>query len=429
MRIAIVGSGISGLVAARRLAARHEITLFEADSYVGGHTNTVDVESHGRNFAVDTGFIVFNDRTYPNFMRLLKELSVPIHPTTMSFSYRSDRLGLEYATHSLAGLFAQRTNLVKPGFWRMLSGIRRFRNEAPKLLLRADYELSLRDYLEAMQYPAEFIERFLIPMGAAIWSAAPDQFEKFPARHFAEFFENHGTLHTKNQPQWYVVSGGSRRYVEALLKTFRGNFRLNHSVQQIVRDPHGVDIWCNNGSHERFDHVILATHSDQALRMLASPTAREIEILGAIAYTRNTATLHTDETLLPRRDAARASWNYRDISDGSGVAVTYDMNRLQGLDAPETFCVTLNHDHAIAPEKILRTIEYAHPLFTAAGFRAQRRHAEISARNRTHYCGAYWGNGFHEDGVTSALRVCREFEKEDLACTVASTKEVSTINA
>ena len=425
MKIAIVGSGISGLVAAHRLHSRFQVTVFEADNYAGGHTNTIDVERDGQRYAVDTGFIVFNDRTYPNFLNLLRELKVAYRPTSMSFSFRSDRAKLEYATHDVNGLFAQRRNALRPSFWRMLLGIRRFRREAPALLT-ADYALSLRDYLTTMRYPTEFVEQFLIPMGAAIWSTSPDRFGEFPARHFAQFFENHGTLHARNQPQWYVVSGGSQQYVRALIQPLRGRIRLNSPVQRIVRDRDGVDIQARDGSWERFDHVILATHSDQALRVLASPTERETSVLSAIPYTSNTAVLHTDTRLLPRRRTAWASWNYCDVSEADGVAVTYDMNRLQGLRARDVFCVTLNHESAIAPEKVLRKIQYAHPLFTAKGFEAQRRHAEISGQNRTHYCGAYWGNGFHEDGVVSALRVCQYFEQEKVPCKAASMKDTST---
>ncbi len=405
MRIAIVGSGIAGLVAARRLHPQHDITLFEANDYPGGHTHTLDVTSAGRDYAVDTGFIVFNDWTYPNFIQLLDELEVGSQATRMSFSVRCAGTGLEYNGANLNTLFAQRRNLLKPSFHRMLRDILRFNRTAPGLLDRRD-DPTLGDYLRSEGYGPGFINHYIIPMGAAIWSSDPVYMLDMPARFFIRFFKNHGLLSVNQQPQWRVIRGGSREYVTPLIAPFRDRIRLASPVRRIRRLPNKVAICTDAVQGEAFDQVVIATHSDQALAMLVDPSPAERDILGAIPYQENDVVLHTDTRLLPRRQLAWAAWNYHIPREPQQqVAVTYNMNLLQGLQAPETFCVTLNHSAAIDPTKVLARLRYQHPVFTLRAVKAQSRRAEISGVNRTWYCGAYWHNGFHEDGVVSALDI------------------------
>lgn len=409
MRIAVIGTGISGLTAAWLLHRRHELVVYEADDRVGGHTHTVDACSGGRSWAVDTGFVVFNDRTYPNLLKIFGRLGVASQPSTMAFSVHCERTGLEYRPSSLGTLFTQRRNLFRWPFWRMLWDIRRFSRQSLELLGEEPRE-TLGQYLRRRRYSRGFIEHFIVPMGAAIWSAEPVGFEAFPAALFARFFANHGFLRVRGQPQWRVVAGGSREYLKPLTGGFAGRIRTSCPVRELRRRGGAVDVTDAAGRTERFDEVVLAVHSDQALAMLADPTADEREVLGAIAYQDNHVDLHTDTTLLPNRRAAWASWNYRIPAEPLGrVAVTYNMNMLQSLDAPETFCVTLNQADRIAPGRKLFSTTYAHPVYTPSAAAAQKRHGEISGVRRTHYCGAYWGYGFHEDGVNSALAVGRHF--------------------
>lgn len=408
MKIAIIGTGISGMTAAWLLHREHEITVFEANDYIGGHTHTIDVEIAGGSYAVDTGFIVFNDWTYPNFIDLLDTLGVASQPTTMSFSVRCERTALEYNGHSLNSLFAQRRNLLRPSFYRMLRDIMRFNREAPALLMEDDDGVTLDDYLHRNGYGREFTEHYIIPMAAAIWSAEPNIMGSIPIRYFVRFFKNHGLLSVNHRPQWRVVQGGSRRYVERLVAPFRERIRLSAPIAWVQRHPNHVQVKPIGGEVERFDQVIIATHSDQALTLLADPSEREQAILGAIRYQENEVVLHTDTNLLPRRRRAWAAWNYHiPVETQERVPVTYNMNILQRLSAPETFCVTLNHTAAVDPDKILCRMTYHHPVFTPMAVAAQRRVNEISGVNRTWYCGAYWGYGFHEDGVNSALTVHR----------------------
>ncbi|HSW00828.1 MAG TPA: FAD-dependent oxidoreductase [Sedimentisphaerales bacterium] len=411
MRIAVIGAGISGMTAASLLHRDHQITVFEANDYIGGHTHTVDVPAGGKTYAVDTGFIVFNERTYPNFVRLLQKLGVPWQKSNMSFSVHCERTELEYSPSSLDRLFAQRRNLLRPGFWRMVREIFAFRRHLSQTA-ELPVTVTLGEHLRAKGYSPMFREYFIIPMGAAIWSADPRRFEEMPACMFARFFANHGFLNVRDQPQWLVIQGGSREYAKVLTTPFRDRIRLNCPVRSIRRLPDGVEVEVAEGRPERFDHVIVATHSDQALGLLADPTEKEREILGAIPYQENQVVLHTDRSVLPRRRKVWASWNYRiprQMRDG--VSMTYDMNILQGLDAECEFCVTLNPTERIDSEKLLRRMVYAHPVYSPQALAAQRRHAEISGVDRTHYCGAYWANGFHEDGVKSALAVCGYFGK------------------
>ncbi|MGP6428117.1 NAD(P)/FAD-dependent oxidoreductase [Pseudomonas pharyngis] len=411
MKIAIVGSGIAGLTCAYLLARRHEITVFEADARIGGHTHTVPVTVDGREYSVDTGFIVFNDWTYPNFIRLLGQLGVTFKPTEMSFSVNDPDSGLEYNGNNLNSLFAQRSNLLSPGFWGMLRDILRFNKEARRDLAeqRISVDTTLDDYLKAGGYGERFILHYIVPMGAAIWSMPMAEMLNFPLQFFVRFFENHGLLSISNRPQWQVIEGGSSAYIAPLTASFKERIRLNCPVGRIDRDAHGVVIHSPAGI-ERFDKVVLACHSDQALRLLGSPDDKEREILGALPYADNEVVLHTDTRLLPTRKRAWASWNYR--LGGAGhtrAAVTYDMNILQGLQSDTTFCVSLNQSAGITPSKVLARFTYAHPQFSLAAVAAQQRWAEIDGAQHTHYCGAYWANGFHEDGVVSALRVAASF--------------------
>jgi len=418
MKIAIIGTGIAGNVAAYRLASRHDITVFEADARIGGHTHTVDVQTPHGAYAVDTGFIVYNDVTYPNFIALLDELGVASQSSDMSFSVRCERTGLEYNGASLNSLFSQRRNLLRPSFHRMLLDILRFNREAPELLQTGDGQISLDDYLNQKRYSREFIERYIVPMGAAIWSASPKGMGGMPAAFFVRFFHNHGLLRVNQRPQWRVVQGGSRRYVEKLVAGHRQHIRLNARVDWIKRHRGSVEVKVGGAEPERFDHVFIACHSDQALALLADPTDLERQVLGAIKYQRNQAVLHTDATLMPRCRRAWASWNYhlpayRYPEDGEErVKVTYNMNMLQGFDSLEPYLVTLNHTRAIEPSRILNTIEYDHPIFNEQAVAAQSRHRELNGERRTYFCGAYWRYGFHEDGVVSAMAALKHFESD-----------------
>jgi predicted NAD/FAD-binding protein len=405
-RIAIVGAGVSGLVAAAELhRAGHDIQVFEAGGYPGGHTNTVDVSTFGGSLPVDTGFIAFNELNYPNFERLLGELGVASQPADMSFSVSDGRGGFEWATTGARGLFARPFHALDPRFHRMLRDLVRFNREARKLVGRGERGPSLRRFLANGGYSEYFVERLLVPQASAVWSADPAQMWSFPAGFLAEFFDNHRVLQLRDRPSWRSITGGSRRYVEALIAPFRDRVQLRTPVRRIHRAPGEVAVALDDAV-EIFDEVVIAVHSDRALRMLADPTPAEAHVLGAIPYQRNEAVLHTDLSLMPRRRSAWASWNYH-LSDRpiGKTTVTYHMNRLQSLDADRDFMVTLNLTEAIDPAQIIRTIDYAHPVFTPEGVAAQRRWVEISGARRTHYCGAYWRWGFHEDGVWSALRV------------------------
>lgn len=410
MKIAIIGGGIAGLTTAHLLCKEHEITLFEANDYLGGHTNTIDVPWGDATWAVDTGFIVFNERTYPNFIKLLDRLGVASQPSVMSFAVSSEKTGLEYCATNLDTLFAQRRNLVNLSFWGMLREIFRFDRESHDLYESGDMTITLEAYLTERGYSRRFIDDFLTPMGCAIWSADPRQFLQFPAAAFVQFFTNHGFLNLVDQPRWRVVSGGSRQYVEPLARPFRDRVRLSSPVERVRRLSDRVEVTPRSSEPEFFDQVILACHSDQSLAMLADPSDAERELLSAIPYQKNDTVLHVDSRLLPSLPKARASWNCH-IPRGEqvGVSLTYWMNKLQSLEAPVEFCVTLNTPDAIDPELVIRRLVYHHPVYSSAAFLAQRRRDEISGVNRTWYCGAWWGYGFHEDGLKSALTVCAGF--------------------
>ncbi len=412
MKIAVIGTGIAGNVVARALCREHDITVFEANNYVGGHTQTHDVESRGVRYAVDSGFIVFNRQTYPEFTKLLRELGVVEQNSPMSFSVKCARSGLEYNGNNLNTLFAQRRNLLSARFHRMLRDIVRFNREAPSLLLHSDDSLTLSRYLEQERYSRIFVDKYLIPMGAAIWSTDPRRMREFPARYFVRFFHNHGLLSVHDRPQWCVVKGGSERYVASLIAPFRQRIRLNTPVVGVRRLTDKVVLQTASGDTQVFDHVFIATHSDQALRMLEDASTLERSILGAIPYQTNEAVLHTDSSLLPCKRRAWAAWNYRiPREERAPVSVTYNMNILQGLQAPENFLVTLNDAGHIDPARVIKRMRYAHPLYSPAGVAAQQKHDLINGARRTYYCGAYWGFGFHEDGVVSAHKALTHFHK------------------
>ena len=428
MKIAIVGTGISGLVAAHRLHPHHEVTLFEADSRIGGHANTVDVTLDGVTHAVDTGFIVYNERNYPGFSALLRELGVATQPTEMSFGVADAGSGLEYRGSNLNTLFAQRRNIYRPSFLRLLTEIARFNRAARALVADeqpwrgadrlalpasqidvATEEESLAQFVERGRYSRAFVSLFLIPFGASIWSADPATFTRFPVRAYARFMHNHGLLGIGARPAWRTVTGGSRRYVEALTASFADRIRLASPVHKILPRSTGageniVELLTDRGP-ETFDRIVIATHSDQALRMLADANAGERSILGAIGYQRNTATLHSDERMLPANSRARASWNYAIDATSRLATVTYWMNSLQSIDSTRPLLVTLNRSAAIDPRTVHAEFEYHHPVFDAAAIAAQRRRHEIQGRRGIYFAGAYWGYGFHEDGVQSGIEV------------------------
>lgn len=409
MRIAIVGTGVSGLTCAHLLHTRHDVTVFEADDQPGGHANTVTVRLTEGEHRVDTGFIVYNERNYPHFTRLLTELGIATRSSDMSFSVSDEVDDMEWRSSSPATMFAQPRNLVRPSFLRMLVDIGRFNRGARRLLeAPIDVDYTLADFLAEGRWSRSFVDWYLIPMGSAIWSADPSVFTRFPAAAFVSFFNNHGLLGLGNQPEWRTVVGGSAMYVDAIVGPLGRKLRLSTPVSKLGRRNDDVEVTTATGDVDHFDHVIIATHSDQALRMLSDPTQVEREILGNIGYRPNVATLHTDARLLPRRPRARASWNWHRRPGITAPTLTYDLSRLQGLTSEVPICLTLNRPEAIDPGRVVDTMTYWHPVFDSAAMRAQRRHAEISGHAGISYCGAYWGFGFHEDGVQSALGVCRQ---------------------
>lgn len=411
MKIAVIGSGISGNVAAYHLNKTHDITVYEANDYIGGHTHTHDIRHKGKQYCVDTGFIVFNHKTYPNFIALLDELGVEEQLSTMSFGVKCDKTGLEYMGSTINSLFAQRRNIFRPSFWRMILEILRFNREATNLLQASSDDISLGDYLEQHKYSAVFINHYLVPMAAAVWSADLKLMFDFPARYLIRFFHNHGLLSVNDRPDWYVIKGGSKTYARALTRAFKDKIKLSTPVTQVERIDGGVRVTSSEGE-ETFDAVFFACHSDQALRMIKSPTDTEKQTLGAIKYQDNEVVLHTDASVMPKRKIAWAAWNYHLLEgDQSRVPVTYNMNILQSLDCEDQFCVTLNNTDAIDQSKVLKRLNYNHPIYTKESVAAQARHAEINT-DRFYFCGAYWRYGFHEDGVVSALEAIKQFEAE-----------------
>lgn len=407
MKVAVVGTGVAGLVAARALARAHELSVFEAADWIGGHVHTLEVPgADGASVAVDTGFIVFNRRTYPRFCALLAEFGLEPQPSDMSFSVRCEASGLEYEGSGWNGLLARRSNALRPRFWRMLHDTLRFYREAAATLDGPDDGTTLGEFLARGRYSAAFVEQHLVPMASAVWSARAADLSAFPLRFLARFFHNHGFLQVDGRPQWLVVPGGSRRYVERLVEPFRARIRLATPVARVTRTPAGVLVRTAHGEEELFERVVLATHADQSLRLLADATARERELLGAFGYQANDVVLHTDARLMPRARRAWASWNYHLARSPSPLpTVTYWMNRLQSLPGPRDWFVTLNRTDEIDPAAVLARFTYHHPIYSRAAFAAQARHAEIDGVHGVHFCGAYWGNGFHEDGMSSAEAV------------------------
>ena len=414
-RIAVIGSGVAGLTAAYVLQRRHDVTLFEAESRVGGHVNTVHLAGEDGDVAVDTGFIVFNEPNYPGFSRLLARLGVASQRSDMSFSMSCAATQLEYRGTNLNTVFAQRRNLLRPSFLRLLGDIRRFNRDASELIAQDDLTTTLRDFIATQRYGRSFVEHYLLPLGSSVWSADPVQFLGFPAAALARFLHRHGLLELGRVPEWRTIAGGSDRYVARILDRLAGRVRTSTPVTRIERDADGVRLWAPGHDGVRFDEVVIAAHADQALGMLADADDREREMLSAFRFQPNRATLHTDRRLLPRNRRAWASWNFRHVTDPGhregrrAATLTYHANRLQSLPATTDYCTTLNQDDAIDESTVIASFDFAHPVFDTAAMLAQRRHAEISGRRHTHFAGAYWGYGFHEDGVQSALRVASHF--------------------
>ena len=410
MRIAVIGSGIAGLASAWWLSQRHEVVLFEANDYLGGHTHTHTVEQAGREYRIDSGFIVFNPHHYPLLCGLFDELGVASQPTTMSFAVHSERSGREYNATSLDALFCQRRNLLSPRFWGMLRDLARFYREAPALLEGDDTGPTLGDYLQQGGYGAAFRDEHLVPMASALWSSPPQGILAFPARYLVQFMANHHMLTLGERSPWRVVTGGSATYVEALRRRWRVQERVATPVSAVRRQAEQVEVVTAAGN-ERFDQVVMACHSDDTLRLLHDADDRERDILGAIRYQSNDTVLHTDARLLPRRRKAWAAWNAHVPRDPAApCTVSYCMNLLQGIASPEPFVVTLNRSDAIDPARILRRMHYRHPVYDHAMVAAQRRKAEIQGQRRTWFAGAYWGWGFHEDGIRSARELVTAFE-------------------
>ncbi len=403
-KVAVIGSGIAGLTCAYYLCRRYQVTVFEANDYIGGHTHTIPVDYDHEQTAIDTGFIVFNNRTYPNFIRLMDELKVPYQPTEMSFSVRNDAIELEYNGRNLHTLFAQRSNLTNPTFWRMLWDIQRFNRQVSKAA-QAGSMATIGNYLDSTRFGELFAKNYLLPMISAIWSMGLEESRQFPLRFFVQFFENHGLLNIVHRPQWYSIIGGSHSYIPLITAPYRNNIRLLSPVTEINRGQQSVLVRGPWGE-ERFDEVILACHGDQALQLLTTPTDAEQRILGDLTFTDNLVVLHTDTSILPKNNKAWASWNYRVEPDNQKPTLTYNMNILQQLHKKHTYLVTLNQE--IAADKILGTFNYSHPAYTLKTLAAQAQWRQISGADRVHFCGAYWFNGFHEDGVNSALRVCKD---------------------
>jgi len=410
MKIAIIGTGISGLTSAYLLSKEHSVHVYEAKDYIGGHVYTLPVHLNGTSYEIDTGFIVFNDRTYPNFNKLLNQINVLSQPTSMSFSVKCETTGLEYNGTSINGLFAQRLNLLKPSFLLMVKDILRFNRDAKIFLNDSVEEITFGEFLKRGGYSNSLKNNYALPMASAIWSAKSKVIENANFRFFAQFFDNHGMLNVNDRPQWRVIKGGSKQYTLKLIESFKNNIRINSPVDKIIRKNEGIEVVFNKQQKELYDRVIIGTHSDQALKMIENPSHEEREILSAIPYQTNVAHMHWDCSVLPKQKNAWASWNYfkpNKLKDET--TVTYYMNMLQSLNIPRNVCVSLNMEEHIDPKKIYKKIIYQHPVFTSEAILAQKRHKEIDGVDKIHFCGAYWGSGFHEDGVISALSVCKSF--------------------
>lgn len=408
-RIAVVGAGISGLAAAYFLSRRHRVWLFEKDVRLGGHTHTV----FANNLALDTGFLVHNDRTYPNLVRLFAELELETQASDMCFGVSCRRTGLEYSSRGAYGFFAQRRNLFRPSHLRLLREIFRFNREAPEILQQPDADaLTLGEFLESRRFGEEFTERYLFPMASAVWSSSVESIRSFPALTLIRFFDNHGMLGINTHPRWKVLRGGSHTYVPMLTAPLADRVVCGAAISGVSRSERAATVAFFDRAPMTFDEVVFACHGDQVLPLLSDPSDRERDVFGRFTTTTNLAWLHTDWRMLPARPAARASWNYL-LGDGDKPpTVTYHLNRLQGLATEEPYLVTLNPDGSLDPARVLRKMAYSHPLYSREAIRSQRQWREVSGVNRTHYCGAYWFYGFHEDGLNSALRVARQLGVE-----------------
>ena len=412
--IAVIGSGIAGLTTAYMLSKLHNVSVFEKNDYIGGHTATKDIHHNGQDFVIDTGFIVCNDKTYPNFLTLMSHINIELEPTEMSFSVLNQETKLEYNGNNLNSLFAQRRNLLRPRFWRLIKEILSFNKQCKALYQEdnIDSTLTLGDFLMENSYSEFFAQHYILPMGAAIWSTSLREMRDFQLKFFIQFFYNHGLLNVSDRPQWYVIKGGSRRYIPALIEGFKERLFLNSQIKTVERSNDGVNLVFEDGTNQHFDEVVFACHSDQALALLNKPTADEKSVLGDINYSPNDVVLHHDTALLPTRKLAWASWNYLlgvKSSQDQPASVTYNMNILQGIKSDTTFCVTLNQNDAISPDKVIEKYVYHHPVFNQQSMAAQQKRSQICGKNHTHFVGAYWYNGFHEDGVTSALDVAKRF--------------------
>lgn len=410
-RIAVIGSGISGMSAAYLLSRRHQVHVLEREERIGGHTHTHTIQTSAGPLPIDTGFIVHNDRTYPNLIRLFSKLGVERQLSDMSFSVSCMKTGYEYSSRGLGGFFSQTRNLLRPRHYGLLLQIARFNREAPKMLDDpAGGTVTLGEWLRSNGFDENFGRHYLYPMASAVWSTSLEEIEEFPAMTLVRFFSNHGLLSLANQPQWYVLRGGSSQYIAPLIESYRERIRLGVKIECVTRDANSVQVHFTGGGTESFDEVVFACHAPQALEMLADATPDERSILSCLKTSRNQVALHTDDRLLPARERARASWNYHLKDESRAVALTYDMNLLQSLPVRERYCVTLNSRDLIDPSRVLCEQTYHHPLMTLEAIRAQQRWKEISGRNRTHFCGAYWFYGFHEDGLNSAIRVAQSMD-------------------
>ena len=414
MKVAVVGAGVSGLVCALGLKHHHHVTVFDADHRAGGHANTRVVKENGRSIGIDTGFIVFNFKNYPHLSSLFDRLGVSSQPSDMSFSVRCDKSGFEFSGSNLNTFFAQRSNLFRLEAWQLLRSIFAFHRDGNDAL-RKDIsdEITVGEFAKHRGYRQNLVEHYLLPLGGALWSCSSESFSQFPVRFFLEFLRNHSMLQMEDRPVWRTVSGGSQQYVTKIVSQLESELQLDHRVSRVTRVGGGVDLEFHNGKSEHFDEVVLATHADTSLNIIQAPDAEESELLSAFPYQDNVVTLHTDTRVLPKAQRAWASWNYRVRDDASAATgVTYNMNKLQALDAKHTYCVSLNQHDELDQDHILRREVVRHPLFTPGRDEFQKRHHQVIRRQAISFCGAYWGFGFHEDGVRSAIAVCDAFGVE-----------------
>ncbi len=412
MKIAIIGTGVSGLTAAHLLHKKHDITVYESGNYIGGHVNTIDLYAEHQPVAVDTGFIVFNDWTYPNFEKLIEKLDVKTQNSEMSFSVKCEETGFEWSGSGLQSLIFNRDNWKKIKPYQIFYDIVRFKDLALEYLDKDQEKLTLGEFLTIHKFSSAFNKYYILPMGAAIWSTNIEKINEYPAKSFLEFFKNHGLLNLKQRPQWKTIIGGSKQYVDELIKPFANKIHINTPVKNIKRVAGRVEIFAKGRPPEYFDHAFLACHSDQALKLLDQASTKEKSVLENIKYQENIAVLHTDKNTMPKRKSAWSSWNYSvPKNKNEYVNVTYYMNRLQNLSCDEDYFVTLNPNQEINESKILKTIQYMHPIFDHPAIHAQRQHTEINGQQNTWFCGAYWRNGFHEDGVWSAIQSVEQFNQ------------------